>query len=346
VEHYLNEPPGSSPRTIAAKLTAIIRFRRQIDRWAQAVKPDVVVAHDLHGYWGASKLLGRIPIVLHVHDMPNPDGGGPLGRLDRVVFRYAVRQVPRAAALVMPDASRLRIAQEWWRWSGPSFVAANCPILTEPGRTTILRDLIRERTGQTPEWVVVRAGGGGPVDETVRAFRFLPGGYHLCLLGRGDERDMSRLTQLARETGVQARVHQFPHLWYDDFRAYLRSADVGLAIYQSDGRDINKHFMGAASGKYMEYVAAGIPSVVTDQESFRKVADHTGAVVLRAETAEGIAECLLGLTRDPALYRRLCNLAQSAHRREYHYEHQYEAVCALIEGLPRRGVNAESVKAS
>jgi glycosyltransferase involved in cell wall biosynthesis len=345
VERYLNEPPGFSPRTMREKLTDIMRFRREVARWAQAVRPDVVVAHDLHGYWGATELLGRLPIVLHVHDMPNPDGGGPVGRLDRIILKYAMRQVPRASGLVMPEASRLKIAEEWWQFRGPSFVVANCPLLGEHRRNTILRDLIWQRTRQTPEWVVVRAGGAGPahlIEETVLSLRFAPDGLHLCLIGCGDERYMATLGQLAKEMGVEGRVHQFPSMSYDDMRGYLRSADVGLAIYRCDARDINKRLMGTASAKHLEYVAAGIPSLLSDQQSFRNLGARTGAVIVAREAAEAIAESMLTLTRDPELYRRLSNLAREAHKTEYHYEHQYAPVCSLIEAYARRAVSAAS----
>jgi glycosyltransferase involved in cell wall biosynthesis len=348
-EHYLNDPPGSFPPTMTEKLSAILRFRRAVERWARVVKPSVIVAHDLHGFWGAATLLGRIPIVLHVHDMPDPDGGAGIGRLDRRILGRAIRQVPRAAALVMPEASRLRRAIEEWRFAGPAFVVANCPSLAAPGRTTILRDLIRQRSGRAPEWIVVRAGGAGPVhliDETVRAFRSLPDGCHLCLIGCGDEPYAVRLERLALELGLARRVHSFPYVCYDDLRAYLKSADIGLAIYRRQTGDINKELMGTASAKHMEYVGVGIASVLSEQESFKILGDSTGAVVLRGESAEAIAECLLSLTREPTLYRRLCDLAQKAHARRYHYERQYAPICTLIDALGERDPAADSVATS
>jgi len=337
-EHYFNEPPGSFPTSLSRKILDLWGFRNQTASLILSCKPDIIIAYDYSGLWGVLPAIGKVPIIYHAHDMMTPGLEREMGgQIDIRMHQNSLRRVNEVAAVVMPEENRLEVARKAWGLVVPCFTVPNCACLTSPGRTSILPDLIEERTGCRPEYIVVRVGGAGAanlIEQTVLALQSLPDSVHLCLVGCGNEEYANRLARFAIQSGVGQRLHQFPYLNYDDMRSYLRSASVGLALYTTAGRNINHRFMGTASVKFMECLSMGIPIVALDSQSFRDLSERTGGVSLAEdERPESIASAVLRALSDRTeAQRRL----MESHATTFNYEQCYAPLLAYLKGLPKR----------
>jgi glycosyltransferase involved in cell wall biosynthesis len=153
--------------------------------------------------------------------------------------------------------------------------------------------------------------------------RSLPGldDVHLAIVGPDDRGTAAELTRLARELGVDDRVH-VTGPWPDDgslLELYSDSDVFALASeYESFG-------MAAA-----EAAAAGTASVVTDRCGIADLlADGAALVVRRDQRAVG--EALAQLLADRELRRRLGEQAQAVA-----VEWSWPRVVELQEALYRR----------
>jgi glycogen(starch) synthase len=124
---------------------------------------------------------------------------------------------------------------------------------------------LRERAGVGPHVpLLVYAGGLAPargLDLAVRALPRLPG-VHLALVAPDDEPNLRSLRALAAGLSVGERLHVVPYVAPDQVVDHLRGADAGLVPL----RHRPNHEISLIT-KYLEYVQAGLPLVVSDVRS-------------------------------------------------------------------------------
>ena len=92
-----------------------------------------------------------------------------------------------------------------------------------------------------------------------------------------------------KEHGLEKYVRVISPLNYFELPKILVASDVGVDPKDSSTRQ--------ASGKILQYMAAGIPVVCFDRENNRKYLDQ-GAVYASAEGADGIAQAILDCVRN------------------------------------------------
>jgi glycosyltransferase involved in cell wall biosynthesis len=91
------------------------------------------------------------------------------------------------------------------------------------------------------------------VDDVIRALPLLPENVGFVIAGTGPDETMLRA--LARELGVEARVHFLGHLGHADMPAYLQACDIFIRPSRSEG-------FGAS---FAEAMAAGLPVIATQE---------------------------------------------------------------------------------
>ncbi len=143
----------------------------------------------------------------------------------------------------------------------------------------------------------------------------------LLLAGTGD---VSPLKQIAREQGVEDRVHLTgPYQHLDLVRLYSET-DVGMVAYPSS--EALEHTI---PNKIFDYMAAGKPLIVTPIAPFRRVVEEAGAgVVLDGESPEAIALGILKMRRLDPLPMVQGGLA--AARSRYHWERDAEEFAGFL----------------
>jgi Glycosyl transferases group 1 len=136
-------------------------------------------------------------------------------------------------------------------------------------RPTVLRNYHDERLDQADEpdlrkslslapanrlcVVVGNRKPGMAVDTVIDAFAILPTGFHLAFVGRGYEADVERF----RHHPAASRVHFGWHVAPNQVVPFIRTADLGLVIYQP----YSANYRCALPNGFFQVIAAGLPLV-------------------------------------------------------------------------------------
>jgi len=101
---------------------------------------------------------------------------------------------------------------------------------------------------------------------------------------------------------------------------------------------VNHVEMGTASNKVIEYMAAGIPSIVADSPSFRALlAKARFGLAADPSSEAAIADAVNRILGDPALAADLGAAGRRAFEAELQYDHHAAALRARLEALPPPG---------
>ena len=184
--------------------------------------------------------------------------------------------VPRCDAVItVSDGIAVRL-QELYGLSERPTVVRNLPDPAETDSDFAAPDL-RRSLGMPADAPLVLHLGAVATDRgceaLVTAMAELPDA-HLLFLGADDGAYAAGLEQLARRERIDDRVHFRPSVPVAQIRAHVRQASVGVSLLE----DTCENHRLALPNKVFEYMAAGVPVVVSkNAEVERLVAIHGGA---------------------------------------------------------------------
>lgn len=297
---------------------------RRLERVLAATRPHILHAHDSDALLPISRVARRlhIPFVLDAHELwlgREPRGRSRLYRGLFWAFYMLVERchVPRAHAHITVSSVIARYLERRYG-VGPVTVVPNFPQL-EPGPPRRLE--LRELPGgqHLPEGVpvVLHLGSAMPgrgVEQVVQALTLLPG-VHLALLGSGDSGLRIRAA-LAESHGVANRVHVLPPVGTNDVVAAAASATVGVAPIIPD----TPNNAASMPNKLFQYLAAGLPVVVSDLPQLREVVNESGAgIALDTGDPTKIAAAIADLLADRVGLAERSRLARLAAEERYNW---------------------------
>lgn len=296
------------------------------------------VGHDMHGFLVARLLatLYRRPLVYHCHDFADPKLLTTAGL--RVVHAFERRLARTAGLVIVPDAGRGEVIARALRLGRPPLVVANAPLSAPTGSGEALRRALAGE-GYSFEETVLRQGRIGPGHAIEATLRSMPlwkcEGWGFAAMGQGEETYIRSLRGLAESLGVAGRFAVLPPVGYDRVAEFTPGAGVGHALYEPV--HLNNAYMGTASNKLMEYVAAGVPVVVSGAASMRAFLDGCGCGVAADESSpESIAGALNRLLPDRERRAKMGLAGRRAFEEEYCYERQFEPALRAMKMLARR----------
>lgn len=283
------------------------------------------VGHDMHGFLPAWLLARRYrrPLVYHCHDFAeNVKGGG------RFVKAFE-RSFARTADLIMvPDSERGdRIAEALALKRSP-LIVANAPLRQSQATGEDLLQVLATQ-GRRYKRIVLRQGRIGPghaLESTIRSIPLWASReWGFVLVGLGEPEYVGRLALLASELEVADQLVILPPVSYDEVLRLTPGADVGHALYEPI--HVNNRYITTASNKIMEYMAAGLPLLVSDRPSLRTFVETHGCGLTADEAMPGaIAAAINNLLGNPELARRFGEAGKRAFLEEFHYERQFAPV--------------------
>ncbi|MCC6736301.1 MAG: glycosyltransferase [Bauldia sp.] len=327
--------PGVTVRAIATRPSHVIRpadylrYHLAAARLALTQRPAVIYASDPLAA-SPARLAARLAgaaIVYHEHDSP---AAGAL----RPWFAARRQSVARrAAAVVLPNAARAAVvtaglgldpARVHTVWNVPRL--AELPVPTH-----------RDRSGPL---VLYYHGSITPdrLPETLMpALVSLDGAAVLRIVGYETPSGTGHVRRLQSLAGAMGSLVDYRGIvGRDEAMAQAAAADVGLALVPTEGGDINLANMAGASNKAFDYMAAGLPLIVTDRPEWRSLVVEPGyGVAVDPRRADAIAGAVRRLAADREGVRAMGEAARARIAAEWHYERQFAPVIEVIERVGR-----------
>jgi glycosyltransferase involved in cell wall biosynthesis len=268
-------------------------------------------------------------VIYHEHDSPSGSSQG--GGFDRVLAGTRRALARRADLCVLPNALRLqRFAEEL----GPLRASAcvwNCPTVAE---------VISQPRGPASRDIQVLYHGSIVPDRlppaVLQALALLPDSVHLRVVGYetvGAPGYVAKLQRLAEELKVEKRVEFQGSVPRSELLPQTALCDIGLALMPIAASDWNFRTMAGASNKPFDYLAAGVPVIVSDIPDLREVFVDSGyGVSCDPQQASSIAAAIRRLADDPSHMRRLGEAGRQRILGEWNYETAFAPVFRRITG--------------
>lgn len=296
--------------------------------------------HVIHGHLHEGALLGwkartllfwrRPPLVFDVQ-------GSLTGELEQ--YRYFRALPPLAWLFAAVEWVIDRLPEALACSSAASLAIARDRFGVAPGRLHLVRDgadvtppeagrrELRRRLG-LPEGtpVVVYAGSLLPVKgldvlhETLRLAGARDLRAHFLVVGYPVE----STERFVQERGLAERVTLAGRVPFERVGEYLAAADVAIEPKAAES--------GEASGKLLNYMAAGLPVVAFDTPNNREILAEAGCYAL-GDSAEALVEAVAELLRSPERRAALGRAAQARSRTTFSWDASAAKLLSIYRGL-------------
>ena len=294
----------------------------------------VFVGHDMHGLLVARLLATRRrrPLIYHCHDFAESGAGIALG--GRLVKVFEERFARTADLVIVPDAERAQVMAGALRLTRSPIIVANSPL--ECARpSTRLQDLLTEHNLNFSR-IIFRQGRIGPGHAIEATVHSLPlwreSTWGFVVMGIADDDYVGYLRDLAQRLGVADRFMILPPVSYDQVANFTVGASAGHALY--DPIHINNRYITTASNKTMEYMAAGLPLLVSDRPGLRALVERYDCGLTADESdPRSIAAAVNALLGDSARAQQMGANAARAFDQEFRYDKQFAPVLTAMTGL-------------
>lgn len=292
-----------SETSAAAHLRPLLRFVLAASRWLSRShrerRFDLVHVHNIPDFvvfaaW-YPKFTG-VPIILDIHDIVPELFASKFGARARRPVVALLRLVERASAAF---ADRIIIANDLWldTYTSRSASHEKCSVFVNNVDARVYRPSLVPRLRDPLRPIVMFPGGlqwHQGVDIAIRAFaklqRQLPGAVFLVY---GDGSMKAQLVALVRELGLERSVHFFDPVSTEEIAAIMAQADLGVVPKRADSFGNE-----AYSTKIMEFMAVGVPVVVSSTRVDRFYFDETVVRFFASGDDDALAEAMYELLSD------------------------------------------------
>jgi glycosyltransferase involved in cell wall biosynthesis len=237
--------------------------------WVVRWRPQWIYASDPLAcpiVWWICRMI-RVKVVYHEHDSPSLDG--VLTRFMRQVFVYRGKVAREADICILPQQERLLAFLKITGRTRPAYCAWNCPRLDE--LADLNSALGRDHRTQDDALIIYYHGSITPdrlpMQLIVAASRF-KGTVRLRVEGYETVGSIGYIAELMALAAKCGTPHMMDYLGTIPLRRnLLRGAvgtHVGLSLMPTWTKDLNMRHMVGASNKPFDYMACGLPLLVTD----------------------------------------------------------------------------------
>jgi len=325
LRRFTDQVPKGSLLTRGLFLRALTKKVREAILEAQ---PDGIVIQDpelLLAGLGAARRL-RVPLFYdsqeHFSGMVAQERPGE-ARLYDLLERANAGRIEHMFTVSEPIAARFR------KLGARVSLVLNSRDAAEILPFLLPRNEAKERLGISPETFVLGFVGSitheSGLESCLAALRGLPPEVRMLVLG-GPAAQLDRLREVAAKEGVAERVTFLPPVSAEEAVRIGSAFDVGLLALTGEG----PNYAYRAPNKLFEYMALGVPTILSDYQEMRRIAveDARFALPVPQGNAAAIRESALRLLRDEALRRELGANARRAFDTKYSGERQKDVLRA------------------
>jgi len=322
-------PPGHLPGL------RFLRYRRSLIHQLLETRPDVLHAHDTDALEPIAVAAQRlhVPFVYDAHELwlgRPPRGRGRLYRsLFTAYYRWVEsRRMPAAAAHITVSAPIARWLEQ--RYGLPPFrLVPNYAELDAEAPPHDLRSLLGEDVPSRAP-LILHIGAVMPdrgIEQLIAALG-RASTAHLVLLGGGHHLPGTRRATV--ELGLGARVHFLPAVDARTVVSYAASATIGVVPILPT--TLNNRY--SLPNKLFQYLAAGIPVVVSDLPQLREIVESTGAGrAVDTSNVDALGDCLAAILADEPSLRSMGERARQAAEEQYNWSWCANALLEVYAGL-------------
>ena len=289
----------------------------------------------------AALLLARlfsIPVVYHEHDSPMSHG------CRGVVLRARHMLARRARLCVLPNQARVEQFRVATGRTGACNAVWNCPSRTEALRAALGHG----------EFILHYHGNLGPdlVPMTLLDALAKTPGTRLDVVGyatKGQEHYPAALLAEAKRRCLLNRVRVRPAMPRAEMLEETRRASLGIALTPAQSANPNFETMVGASNKPFEYLACGVPALVSDRPDWRTAFQAPGyGLSCDPRDADSIARVLRWATEHRDAAQSMGERGRQKILSDWNYERQFEPVARQLicpgrgspdDGLGSRGAS-------
>lgn len=306
------------------------RFTAWVVRHARQFRPDWVYVSDVMGT-PAGLLLSAMfgaRVVYHEHDRHDPQGASLFMR----VCLAARWRLARIAALnVLPSDGRIDLfCSDTYVPRETCLRVWNCPsrlyVRSSPAPLNEHRLRLLFYGSIAPSRVplsLVRALARVP-EASLRVIGFETGES----VGHVD-----RLRREAAAAGVDDRLELHGPMMHTELFGQADDCDVGLACMPVRSGDANMQSMAGASNKAFEYLARGLPLLVSPLPDWEAMFVAPGyGIACDVEDADSVVAALRWYLEDPARRQAMGERGRQRVLAEWNYETQFAPVRRMITG--------------
>lgn len=230
-----------------------------------------------------------------------------------------IRKVDKFVVSGELDAEYLK---SYFKTEKPFFVIKNYPKKQEIVKTNYLRERFNISTDKK---ILVYQGvllGGRGIMPVLKAMNQLRENYAFCIIGSGGKEEEFRKYVL--DYNLQDCVYFHTAVEYTVLLNITASADIGLCLIEP----ISFSYELALPNKLFEYIACGLPVLVSDLPALRKVIEENelGGIIPRTLNKSEIIDALTNLEKNYGQYK--LNLEQKSN--EFFFEGQEEIVRGML----------------
>ncbi len=284
-------------------------------------------------------LLSYVPglrVLYHEHDSP----ATAQGAFQRVILAARKRMAHRAACCILPNQARIERfnaetgipRQPLCVWNTPAAREAAQPHGPANGALVLLYhgSIVPERL---------------PL-PVLNALALLPDSVSLRVVGYetvGSLGYVDKLRAAAGQLGVSARIEIVGAVPRADLIAWCRRSDVGLSFMPLHAADANQSTMTGASNKAFDYLACGLPVLVSDLPDWRAMyVDGGYALPCDPQDPESIARAVRRFLDEPDLARSMGEKGRQRILVDWNYETCFDPVLRRMEGRTADAVTARA----
>lgn len=301
-------------------------FEESIEKFSEY---DVVLCNDYSTlYYGyRAKLVNpRLKLVYDSHEIfietfnqfyPNEGWRGAIwSPIVAGLKKYHWRQEEKFMSLVDKMITVNHSLQNFFRgkYGIESEAVYNVPFLESEEKDVSIRKAFGLSDGDK---IVLYQGvfsRGRGLEQLIDTFSFVPGEYHLVLIGYGAMEN--ELKNRAARLNLK-NVHFMGEVEYGDLHPYTKTADLGILLLQST--NLSKKL--ASANKIFEYMKAGLPILTTNQPENESVIAACGCGILTdsIEPRRVAEKIRLILEDEPALEKMRAKSVETF-RERYNWE--------------------------